>query len=98
MNSKEMNELFYGKELTEKQEQFKKELDQIEKKHIEYFQARETDRPQPHDLLHNHYIILTSNGSVMFNFTPGSDLAENIKDECTEAFKRVYPGAKQNPM
>jgi len=91
-----MNELFYGKDLTEKAELFQKELDAIQEKHIEYFKERPTDRPQDHDLLHNHYMVYTANGTVMFNFTPGSDLADNIKAACIEAFKRVYPGATQN--
>lgn len=98
MEEKSMNELFYGADIATKQEQFKNAMLEIEKKHIEWFKERQTDRPlEEHDRLHSHWATYTTNGTVMFNFLPHSELPDYIKDECIEAFKKIYVGAKQNP-
>lgn len=85
-----MNELFYGKEVVEKRDLFKQELLDIERKNIEYFQSRLTECHPGHDLLHYHYTIYTSDGRVTLSFKDNSDLREDIKEECIEAFKRVF--------
>ena len=91
MENNEINEIMYGKEYVEKSQQFEKELAEIEKKHIKYFEARPIDRKPGHDLLHFHHITSYSNGVIKFFFDPDSDLDEKIKDECLAAFHRVYP-------
>ena len=97
MKEIDSTEMFHGKEIADKDKQFKAELQKIEEKHKEYFKERISSRfKEEHDRLHNHYIIYISNGTVMFNFTPDSDIAEYIKEECFDAFQKVFPGSKRN--
>lgn len=78
-----MNVLFYGKEITEKAEIFKQELEEINQLHADYFNQRK-------ETLHRHYAIHTANRVVTFAFLPNSTLDESIKDECLAAFNKVY--------
>lgn len=91
-------EFFYGKEIAEKEKLFKDELSKIEANNIEYFKSRKPFfKDEEHDKLSNHYIIVTEKDRVMFNFVPDSSLSEDIKQQVSDAFERVYQGAKQNP-
>jgi hypothetical protein len=98
MTSDEMNELFYGKDIADKAKLFKEELNKVEENNFEYFKSQRSKfASEEHDKLGNHYMIYTANSRVTFNFLPDSKLLQSIKDECIEAFKRVYTGAKQKP-
>lgn len=80
------------KEMADKANQFKDELDKIEQANIEYFKSQEPlFRGDQHDELSNYYIIYTADQQVTFNFTPHSNLPQSIRDECLAVFKRVYP-------
>ena len=90
-----MDELFFGKEIASKALLFKAELETLNEKHIEFFKNRKSHlSSQEHDNIFNHCMTYTSNGTVTFNFTD-NELPENIKIDCIEAFKKVYPGSKE---
>lgn len=99
MTNEEMDIMFHGRDIVEKAKQFNIELDKIEQNNIDYFKSKPPQLPsKENEILANNYIIYTSNGRVMFNFKPGSDLPQSIRDECIEAFKKVYTGATKNSI
>ena len=94
----DMNELFHGKDIAEKAKLFDVELNAIDEKHKDFFKERKSHLPsREHDTIFSHCLIHTSNGIVTFNFID-NELPQYIKDDCIEAFKKVYPGSKQNPQ
>jgi len=86
-----ITEFIYGDQYAEKNQAFENEMAGLEEKHIDYFKSRpsqiETDE---HDRLRNHYNIRTASGQISFRFNEGSDLPEDIRKECTEAFHRIW--------
>lgn len=96
MSDLNLTELFHGKEIAEKQEKFKEELKKIEEENFEFFKSQPSKFPsQDHDRIENHIIVLTNNGRVIFNFSTVSNLPSEIRNQCVDAFKRVYVGATQ---
>lgn len=90
-----MDEIFHGKDIADKAKLFKSELEAIDIKHKDFFKERKSHlSSQEHDSVFNHCMTYTSNGVVTFNFTD-EVLPEHIKNDCIEAFKKVYPGAEQ---
>ena len=88
---KSMDELFLGKEYSDKQKAFDNDLHEIEKRHLDYFKAREASLPsEEHDRLHNHTIQTLQNGRVWFGFLPDSDLDQSIQKECMVAFHKWF--------
>lgn len=95
MTDFDYNELFHGKEIAEKEKLFKIELEAINEKHKDFFKERPSRfESQEHDNLYMHYMIRTANGQVTFAFTD-NELPEHIKNDCIEAFNKVYPGAEK---
>lgn len=93
MTDIDYNELFHGKELADKDKQFKAELEAVNEKYKDFFKERPSRlSSQEHDSIHMHYMMHTTNGQVTFAFTD-EVLPEHIKDDCIKAFKKVYPGA-----
>lgn len=93
MTDIDYDELFHGKEIATKDKLFKAELEAINEKYKDFFKERPSRfESKEHDSLHMHYIIHTTNGQVTFAFHD-DELPEHIKDDCIEAFKKVYPGA-----
>jgi len=84
-------EFIYGDEYAEKNQAFEDAIAAIEAQHLDYFKQRpsaiETD---DYDHLRNHYNIRTASGQISFRFNEGSDLPEEIRNECTQAFHRIW--------
>ncbi len=88
---RDIAEYIYGEEYTEKNEAFEAEMQHIEEKHLDFFKNRKPqNETEPHDRFHNHYALSTGSGQVSFRFNQGSDLPEEIKNECEEAFHRIW--------
>ena len=88
----DFTELFFGQDYAVKMEKFKNALLEIEKKHIDYFKSRPSkfEEHEPHDFLHNHYMIITTPPNVYFKFEEHSPLPVEIRDECTLAFRSSF--------
>lgn len=92
MDSKEISELFHGKEPISKAEQFQAELLKIEELNKGFFEERKGRSPiEQHDKLHNHYVIRIEGQRVGFMFHPDTPLPQSIKDQCLEAFRQIFP-------
>ncbi|MDQ3290409.1 MAG: hypothetical protein M3Q05_03865 [Bacteroidota bacterium] len=88
---RDIAEYIYGDEYAEKNKAFESEMERIEEKHLDFFKNREPrNETEKHDRLHNHYALSTASGQVSFRFNEGSDLPEEIKQECVEAFHRIW--------
>jgi len=88
---RDISEFIYGEEYVEKNKAFEEEMSRIEDKHLDFFKSREPrNETEEHDRLHNHYALRTASGQVQFSFNQGSDLPEDIKNECREAFHRIW--------
>jgi hypothetical protein len=88
-NTENLNELFYGKEASEKIEKLKEGLLKIEEENSEYFENRVTEK-NIKDRLHNHYITITDNLGIKFNFLDESDLDNRIKNSCHKLFNDIF--------
>ena len=89
------DELFYGKEVAEKAKLFKAELDAIDEKHKDFFKERKSHlASQEHDSSHNHCFTYNDRSTITFNFTDDV-LPEHIKQDCRDAFKKVYGGEEK---
>ena len=91
MTDEEMNILFHGKEVVERDKRFQIELNKIEEKNIDYFKSK-----PPHNHLFKYekpmdnLMMFTSDGIVGMGFKENCNLPAYIKDEITKAFKKVY--------
>ncbi|MDB5262193.1 MAG: hypothetical protein JWQ14_1474 [Adhaeribacter sp.] len=86
-----ISEYIYGDEYAEKNKAFAEEMSRIEDQHADFFKSRQrVNETEKHDRLHNHYALRTASGQVSFTFNQGSDLPGPIRQECTEAFHRVW--------
>ncbi|MBN2640005.1 MAG: hypothetical protein JXR65_13065 [Bacteroidales bacterium] len=76
----------------EKHEELIQKLLQVEAKHIEFFENREPqfESDGNRDHLHNHWLLWTESHLVKFGFAQGSDLPENIRQECIKVFDEVF--------
>ena len=88
---RDISEFIYGEEYAEKNQAFEKAIEDIEEKHLDFFKNRPAqNETEQHDRLHNHYALRTASGQVSFKFSDGSDLPANIKQECLDAFNRIW--------
>jgi hypothetical protein len=88
---RDISEFIYGEEYVEKNKAFEAEMENIEERHAEFFNSRPPrNETEEHDRLHNHYALRTASGQVQFHFNEGSDLPANIKQECKDAFHRIW--------
>ena len=88
---RDISEYIYGEDYTERNKAFEEEMSKIEDRHAEYFKSRKpVNETEEHDRLHNHYALRTASGQVSFTFNQGSDLPEAIRQECKEAFHRIW--------
>lgn len=84
-------DLFENPEYLKARDAFKSGLLEIETKHIEWFKNRKPKREdEEHDKLHNHYYINKKIASIDFGFYNDSELPNDIKDECLDAFKKHF--------
>ena len=84
-------EFIYGDDYVKRNQAFEDEMAALEEKHLAYFKSRPAQiETEEHDRLRNHYNIRTASGQVSFRFNEGSDLPEAIRQECTEAFHRIW--------
>lgn len=90
------DELFHGSDYAQRKEGLEKDLASIQEKHIEFFKSRKPLFPQDeYDMLHNHYLSKTSNGSFEFLFLNESDLPQYIRDECIAAVEKNFGKPKE---
>jgi len=88
---RDISEYIYGDEYAQKNQAFEDEMAAIEEKYLAYFKSKPPqNETEENDRLHNHYALRTASGQVSFRFNAGSDLPAEIKQECTEAFHRVW--------
>jgi len=93
--SEKLNELSFGKEASEKIEEFKEGLAKIESEYSEYFTNRKpTNDFDKNDRLHNHFIPITDKNGIAFNFLAESDLDETIRKECENLFANIFNNQK----
>ena len=86
-----ISEFIYGEEYAEKNKAFSEEMSNLEERHAAFFKNRKpVNETEEHDRLHNHYALRTASGQVSFNFSHGSDLPEDIRQECVEVFHRIW--------
>jgi hypothetical protein len=64
----------------------------IEKQYSDFFENRESKfkELEPHDRLHNHWILFQENDLIKFGFEYKSDLPEYIRKECIKVFEKVF--------
>ena len=87
----DISEFIYGDDYVARNKAFDEAMSDIEERHAEFFKNRKpANETETHDRLHNHYALRTASGQVSFTFNQGSDLPENIRQECKEAFHRVW--------
>ncbi|MGV3587043.1 MAG: hypothetical protein ACO1OF_08590 [Adhaeribacter sp.] len=88
---RDISEYIYGEDYAERNKAFEEEMFRIEERHADYFKNRPpANETEEHDRLHNHYALRTASGQVSFTFNQGSGLPENIREECKQAFHRVW--------
>lgn len=74
----------------EKAKTFKKELEIIDKKYIDFFKNRKSPLPdQEHDSLFNHCKVYLGYNPVKFFFTDDI-VPKPIQRECFDAFNKVF--------
>ncbi|PIQ20827.1 MAG: hypothetical protein COW65_12805 [Cytophagales bacterium CG18_big_fil_WC_8_21_14_2_50_42_9] len=84
-------EFIYGDDYAQRNQAFADEMAALEEKHADFFKSRPSQiETEAHDHLRNHYNIRTASGQVSFRFNEGSDLPEAIRNECTQAFHRIW--------
>ena len=89
--------LLCGEDYYNKNEEFIKEMSEIENKHIEFFNKRPPKFSlDKHDRLHNHWILYHDNLLIKFGFEPDSDVPDYIKTECNQVFTRIFGSSKDN--
>jgi hypothetical protein len=84
-------DILRNKELIEKENKFYELVSTIEKNHKEYFEKRPPKYVnEEHDKLRNHYTYLQYSNTAAIEFKENTDLADNIKTEVENAFKKVF--------
>lgn len=87
----DLMKLFCGENFYNKNEEFLRELSEIENKYIEFFNKRPAKfSSDEHDKLHNHWILFNDNALIKFGFEPDSDIPDYIKEECNLVFTRIF--------
>ncbi len=87
-------ELFHGKEIEEREEDFNQALHEIELTHLDFFKSQEPhDESEKHARLHDYYFVFTSNGTITLSFLPERQLRSDIKQSVIDAFTRIYPSS-----
>jgi hypothetical protein len=85
-------ELFHGKEIPEREEEFNQALHEIELTHLDFFKSQEPhDESEKHARLHDYYFVYTSSGTIALSFLPERQLRTDIKQTVIDAFTRIYP-------
>ncbi|WP_026462614.1 hypothetical protein [Adhaeribacter aquaticus] len=88
---RDISEFIYGEEYAQKNQNFEKAMESIEEKHADFFNKRPPqNETEEHDRLHNHYALRTASGQVELHFNAGSDLPEEIKQECKDTFHQIW--------
>lgn len=91
---KDIKEVIYGKDYSDKYKEFIDVLGQIEEKHIDFFKERPARNEYgKHDRLHNHYGMITEFGTLTFS-VGDSELPANIQNECVDAFNSIFNKTK----
>ena len=81
----------YGEDYAQRNQAFADEISRIEDKHLDFFKNRKPgNETDAHDRLQNHFAVRTAGGQVSFKFNQGTDLPENIKQECVAAFHQIW--------
>jgi hypothetical protein len=87
----DLMKLFCGEDFYNKNEEFIKEMIEIENRHIEFFNKRPPKfSSDEHDRLHDHWILYNDNALIKFGFGPDSDIPDYIKNECIDVFIRIF--------
>ena len=91
-NNKIPAEVFQGKEIAEKEEDFNEALHEIELANLEFFQSQEPhDETEKHARLHDYYFVYTRDGMITLSFLPERELRYDIKQSVIRAFTNIYP-------
>ena len=84
-------ELFHGKEIAGREEEFNQALYEIELTHLDFFKSQEPhDESEKHARLHDYYFVYTSNENITLSFLPERQLRNDIKQSVIDAFTRIY--------
>lgn len=87
----DITDYIYGDDFAQRKQAFADEISRIEDKHQDFFKNRPaTNETDTQDRLHNHFALRTAGGQVSFKFSQGTDLPEHIRQECVEAFHRIF--------
>ena len=88
---KDIKEVLYGKDYADKHNDFMNALNKIEENHIDFFKERPArNQYGDHDRLHNHYGMINQYGTLTFGIMGDSELPEDIKNECMNAFNSIW--------
>ncbi len=88
---KDIKEVIYGKDFSDKHNRFMEALNTIEDKYKDFFENRPPRNEfHEHDRLHNHYGITIQYGVIRFGIDKDSELPENIQRECHQAFDLIW--------
>jgi hypothetical protein len=86
-----MDELFHGKEITDKVAAFRRELQEIDKQYEAFFKERENKiTGKKPDTLENHYLLEYNRDGLRFNLLDEADLPLSLIAACNDAFKKVF--------
>jgi len=87
-------ELFHGKDIEEREEEFNQALHEIELTNLDFFKSQEPHHEsEKHARLHDYYFVFTSNGTITLSFLPERQLRTDIKQSVVDAFVRIYPSS-----
>jgi hypothetical protein len=84
-------EFIYGEEYSEKNKAFQEQIDRIEQRHLDHFKSQPPhNETEAHDRLHHHFVIRTAGGQIALDFDEEAPLPADIRQECVEAFHRIF--------
>lgn len=93
MDFEETNDfdMFRGKKINDMERLFQKRLDEIEKRHIDYFSKRPPlGHIDEHDRLYNHYVYHQYDQYAKLIWLENSDLNIAIKEEVEKIFREIF--------
>jgi len=91
MENKSLTEILHGKEYADLIKQFDQGVEEIEKKHINFFKERTSTLPtQKHDKLNNHFFTYKNWSGMYMGINKNSELPLHIKAEVESLFNQIF--------
>lgn len=90
-----LDEFVFGRDNSKARQEFNKGLDEIERRHVNYFEQRQGKPWQDRDNLRNHCHFNYDGKQITFINLPGSDLDPEIWQECLRLFNSIFQKFKK---